>query len=190
MNFLGLSARENQDKTRLTSSSFSDPLQFASLCWWLLSFSLFSRALCISFSHCSSLDIRLLTYAFSYSLPRSSRRILPVLASSLTFLRVFLDSLYVFSFLLSSVALFLCSLVSLKTFSPRTWIITISSRDKALVLPVLLLCELIRNCKILRITVQPCTTSPVWFSAQNAGSKLFGYPASHIPAHVKPPYNA
>ena len=105
LNFLGLSARENQDKTRLTSSSFSDPLQFASLCWWLLSFSLFSRALCISFSHCSSLDIRLLTHAFSYSLPRSSRRILPVLASSLTFLRVFLDSLYVFSFLLSSVAL-------------------------------------------------------------------------------------
>ena len=55
--FLGLSVRENPDKTRLTSSSFSDPLWFASLCWWPL-FSLFSGALCISFSRCSSLDIR------------------------------------------------------------------------------------------------------------------------------------
>ena len=41
--FLGLSVRENPDRTRLTSSSFADPLQFASLCWWPL-FSLFSEA--------------------------------------------------------------------------------------------------------------------------------------------------
>ena len=32
LNFSGLSVRENPDKTRLTSSSFSDPLWFASLC--------------------------------------------------------------------------------------------------------------------------------------------------------------
>ena len=42
--FLGLSARENPDRTRLTSSSLADPLQFASLCWWPL-FCLFSEAL-------------------------------------------------------------------------------------------------------------------------------------------------
>ena len=35
------------------------------LCSWPL-FSLFSAALCISFSRCSSLDIRLFTYAFSF----------------------------------------------------------------------------------------------------------------------------
>ena len=40
---LGLSVRENPDKTRFTSSSFSNPLKFASLCWWLL-LSLFSGA--------------------------------------------------------------------------------------------------------------------------------------------------
>ena len=62
-------------------------------------------ALCISFSRCSSLDIRLFTYAFSCSILRSSRRILPILASFLTFARVFLDSLYAFYFLLSLVAL-------------------------------------------------------------------------------------
>ena len=32
LNFSGLSVRENPDKTRLTSFSFSDPLWFASLC--------------------------------------------------------------------------------------------------------------------------------------------------------------
>ena len=64
--------------------------------------SLFSGAyFCISFSRCSSLDIRLYTYVFSCSLSRSFRRILPILVSSLTFLHVFLDSLYVFYFLFS-----------------------------------------------------------------------------------------
>ena len=65
----------------------------------------FSGALCISFSRCSLLDIRLFTYTFYCSLWRSSRRILPILASCLTFFRVFLDSLYAFYFLLSLVAL-------------------------------------------------------------------------------------
>ena len=62
--FLGLSARENPDKTRLTSSSFSNPLCSASLCRRPL-FSLFSGALLISFSRCSLLETRLFTYTFS-----------------------------------------------------------------------------------------------------------------------------
>ena len=65
----------------------------------------FSGALCISFSLCFLLDIRLFTYAFYCSLSRSCRRILPILASFLTFLRVLLNSLYAFYFLLSLVAL-------------------------------------------------------------------------------------
>ena len=62
--FLGLSEGENPDKTQLTSSSFSNPLCSASLCWWPL-FSLFSGALRISFSRCSLLETRLFTYTFS-----------------------------------------------------------------------------------------------------------------------------
>ena len=49
---------------------------------------------------------------------------------------------------------FLSNLFSHKTFSRRTWIITVSSGWKVLVLPVLLPFELIRNYKMLRITVQ------------------------------------
>ena len=64
----------------------------------------FQERLCISFSRCSSLDIRLYTYVFSCSPSRSFHRILPILVSSLTFLRVFLDSLYVFYFLFFLVA--------------------------------------------------------------------------------------
>ena len=116
----------------------------------------FQEGLCISFSLCSSLDICLFTYVFSCSLSRSFHRILPILVSSLTFLRIFLDSLYVFYFLFFwSLGLFLFILFSLKTFSPQAWIITISSRwQSSLALPVFLFCELIRNCKIRRITVQ------------------------------------
>ena len=58
------------------------------------------------------------------------------------------------SCLLWSLHLFLSSLFSLKTLSPQTWIITISSGYKALALLVFLLFELIRNCKILRVVVQ------------------------------------
>ena len=174
--FLGLSVRGNPDKTPLTPSSFADPLWFASLCWRPL-LSLFSEALRISFSLCSSLDIRLFTYAFSCSLLRSSRRILPILASFLTFLRVFLDSLYAFYLLLSLIALSLSFqpillktlLHELKFFPPV---------DKALALSVLLLCGLNKNFKILRIIVQT-TTSPFSFPAQNAGGKLFAH-AVHI----------
>ena len=103
---------------------------------------------CISFSRCSTLDIRqIFTFAFSCSLSRSSRRILPILMSFLTFLSAFLDSLYALYLLLPAYFRskpFLHEL-ELKQFPPV---------EKALALPVLLLCELIRNCKILRITVQ------------------------------------
>ena len=92
--------RENPDETRLTSSSVSEPL-FVDHPF----FSLFHGALCISFSLCSSLNIHLSTYASSCSLSRSSRRFLLILASFLTFLRVFLDSLDAFYFLLSLAAL-------------------------------------------------------------------------------------
>ena len=92
--------RENPDETRLTFSSFSVPLWFASRCWWPL-FSLFPRALYISFSRCSSLNIRPSTNTFSCSLSRSSRRFLLILAFFLTFLRVFLDSFDAFYLLLS-----------------------------------------------------------------------------------------
>ena len=64
----------------------------------------FQERLCISFTRCSSLDICLFTYVFSCSPSRSFHRILPILVSSLTFLRVFLDSLYVFYFLFFLVA--------------------------------------------------------------------------------------
>ena len=67
----------------------------------------FQERLCISFSRCSSLETRLFTYALYCSLSCSSRRILPILTSFLTFLPDFLDSLYAVYLLLSLVALFL-----------------------------------------------------------------------------------
>ena len=114
--FLVLSARENPHKAQLTSPSFSNPL-----C------SLFSWALLISFLRCSSLDICLFTYAFSCSLSRFSRRILPTLAPFLL-LYAFLSTGFTpfTSCFLWSLCLFLSSLLSLKTLFPRTWIITVS----------------------------------------------------------------
>ena len=78
----------------------------------------FQERLGISFSRYSSLDICLFTYVFLvlFRVPFT------VLVSSLTFLRVFLDSLYVFYFLsfFRSLSLFLLILFSLKTLSPQT----------------------------------------------------------------------
>ena len=68
----------------------------------------FQERLCISFSRCPSLETRLFTYALYCSLLRSSRRILPILAFFVTFLRDLLDSLYAVYLLLSLVALSLC----------------------------------------------------------------------------------
>ena len=65
----------------------------------------FKEQLRISFSHYFSLDICLFTFAFSCSLSRSSRRVLPILAHFLTFLRDFLDSLYAVYPLVSLVGL-------------------------------------------------------------------------------------
>ena len=88
----------------------------------------FQERFCTSFSLCSSPDIRLFSYVFSCSLSRSFHRILNILASSLTFLRVFLDSLYVLYFLFFLVAQTISFILfSLKTLSPQTRIITISS---------------------------------------------------------------
>ena len=50
-------------------------------------------------------DIRLFTYAFSCLLLLSSRRILPILASFLSFMCVFLESLSAYYFLPSLIAL-------------------------------------------------------------------------------------
>ena len=59
----------------------------------------FQERLCISFWRCSSLDICLFIYLFSCSLSRSFHRILPIVVSSQTILRFFIDSLYFFYFL-------------------------------------------------------------------------------------------
>ena len=59
----------------------------------------FQERLCISFWRCSSLDICLFIYVFSCSLSRSFHRILPIVVSSQTIFRVFIDSLYFFYFL-------------------------------------------------------------------------------------------
>ena len=60
--------------------------------------------------------------------------------------------------------------ISLKTLSPRTWIIKISSSWQSFKL--CRYCCLASWLKILRITVQT-TTSPIRFPAQSAGGKLF-----------------
>ena len=132
--FLGLSVRENPDKTRLTFSSFSDPLWFASLYWWPL-FSLFSGEslyvlLALLFARYSPFYLCLFLFSFfllsrsayfgvlSNFLARFSRLTLRLLPLVFFCVCVFFLSLF----------LFLHNLFSLKTLSPRTWIMTISSR--------------------------------------------------------------
>ena len=99
-----LCARENVTRTQLTCSSFSDPLWFAFPL--LMTFSAYFLELFLFPSQFSLRQIfALITYAFSCSFSRSSCRILPMWASLLTLFRVFLDSLYAFSILLSLIAL-------------------------------------------------------------------------------------
>ena len=128
--------------------------------------------------------------AFSCSLTRSSRRILPILASFLTFFRVFSTCFTtLISCFLWSLCLFLSGLFSLKTLSPRTWIMTISSGWQSS-----------SSAGIIAFRVDPklqntenycsTTTSPVRFPTQNAFCNLIAYAASHLPAHVKPSSNA
>ena len=74
--FLGLGERENPDRTRLTFSSFADPLQFASLCWWPL-FSLFSEAtlyflLALLFARNSPFYLCPLLFSFVFLSPYSA----------------------------------------------------------------------------------------------------------------------
>ena len=140
VNFLGLNVIENP--AQLTSSLSQFLWSSLSLCWW--PFSVCYLELFVF----PSLDIRLFIWAFSRSLSRSSCRILPILASFLTLFRVHLDSFYAFHSLLSSVTLSL-------SFTQNHFYTNLFPRvDKASALPVLLLCKLITNCKILRITIQ------------------------------------
>ena len=138
---------------------------------------------------CSSLDFRVFTYVFSCSLSRSSHRTLPILVSSLTLWRVFLDSLYAFYSLLFSVALSLSIRpIFTQTLSPRTWV-TISCRWQSFSsagIVALLFDQKLQN------TENYCSTSTtsVWFPAQNAGCKLFVYAAPHLLAQVKPSCNS
>ena len=151
----------------------------------------FQEGLCISFSLCSSLDICLFTYVFSCSLSRSFHLILPILVSSLTFLRIFLDSLYVFYFLFFLVARSL-SFHPIFTQNPLS---TNLNYNNFLPWTRLWLCryccfaswseiakywELLYNFNITSLISH----------LQNAGCKLFAYAASHLLAHVKPSCNA
>ena len=93
----------------------------------------------------------------SRSFSRSFYRNSTVLVYSLTILRVFLDSLYVFYFLffffgrsVSFFSSYFHSKPSLHKLESKQF----PPADNALALPVLLLCELIRICEILRITVK------------------------------------
>ena len=115
--FPGLSVRENPDETRLTSSSFADPLRFASLCWWPL-FSLFSGAslhFLLSLLFAWYLPFYLCIVYFSFAFLYFG----VLLASSLTFLCVFRDSPYTFYFLPSLVVLSL-SIPPIFTKNPRS----------------------------------------------------------------------
>ena len=135
--FLGLSVRENPDKTRLTFSSFSDPLWFASLYWWPL-FSLFSGEslyvlLALLFARYSPFYLCLFLFSF-FLLSRSAY--FGVLSNFLArFSRLTLRLLPLVFFVcvcfFLSLFLFLHNLFSLKTLSPRTWIMTISFRWQA-----------------------------------------------------------
>ena len=94
-----------------------------------------------------------------------------------------------FLFFFWSLSLFLFVLFSLKTLSPQTWIITISSRWQSFSSAGIVA---LRVDQKMQNTENFCSTStsPVWFRAQNAGCKLFAYAASHLSAHVKPLCNA
>ena len=155
--FLGLSVRKNQNKARLTSTSFLDPLLFASLCWWPL-FSLFSGAtsyffLALFFARYLPFYLCLFLFSFAFLSPCSAY--FGACSNFLArFSRLALRRLPV-SFFGRSVSFYPADMyfhskssfheLEFKQFPPF---------NKALALPVLLLCELIRNCKILRITVQ------------------------------------
>ena len=148
---------------------------------------MFSEFLRISFSLGSSLDIHLFTYAFSCSFARSSRRILPTLASSLTFLSVFLDSLYAFYFLLSLIVVsFFPAYFTQNPFSTNLNYNNFLQLTKLQALSVLLLGELIKN------TESYCSNYNLTnsISRSKRGWQIICSRGSHLPAHVKPSCNA
>ena len=121
--FWALALEKTQIRHKLpVPSSFSDPMKFASLCWWSL-LNLFS------FSRCSSLDIRLFYLSFLVLL-RVPLAVFCLfwcpLELSSTFFSTHFTSFT--SFFFWSLCLFLFILFSLRTLSLRTWIIKISSR--------------------------------------------------------------
>ena len=101
----------------------------------------------------SSLDIRLFTYAFSCSLSRSSHRIIGVLSNFLARFTRLASRLLLLAFFGRFVSFFPGYFHS-KPSLHELELLQFPPVDKALVLLVFLFCELIRNCKILRITVQ------------------------------------
>ena len=109
----------------------------------MTSFQSVFRALCISFSRYSPFYFSLFPISFTFLLLYSAY--FSVLSNSLS---RFLDLFYAFHSLLSSVTLSL-------SFTQNHFCTNLFPPvDKASALPVLLLCKLITNCKILRITIQ------------------------------------
>ena len=162
--FLGLSARGNPDKTRLISSSFSDLLSFASLCWWPL-LSLFSGAplyflLALIFSRHSPLYLCLFLFSSAFLSPYSAY--FGALSNFLARFSGLALRLLLLVFFFWSLGLFLFILFSLKTLSPQTWIITISSRGQGFGSAGIVA---LRVDQKLQNTENYCTTSTsqVWF---------------------------
>ena len=155
--FLGLSVRENPDKTRLIFYSFSDPLWFASVYWWPL-FSLFSGAslnvlLALLFARYSPFYLCLFLFSFAFC----------IFWCPLTFLRVFLDSPYAFYFFFF-VCFFFDRSVSFYTtyFHSKLSLHELELRqfppaDKTLALWVLLLCLTVYlRCAALKLDTRVC----------------------------------
>ena len=151
--FLGLSVGENPYRhdlpPLLTQILCSSPPYVHNL------FSVFFlERLCISFSLSSRLDSRLFTYGSSCSLSHPSRRILPFLAFFLTCV-FFSTSFTPFtSCILGRSLAFFPAYFHSKPSLYELELYQFPPVDKALALAIISLFELIRNCKILRITVQ------------------------------------
>ena len=119
---------------------------FQSVFWSSLCF-----LLTLLFAVNSPFDLCLFLLSFAFLLPYSAY--LSVLSNFLARFPRLALRLLLLAFFGCSVSFF-SSLFSLKTLSPRTWVITISSGWQSLSLSILLLCDLFKKCKILRITVQ------------------------------------
>ena len=143
--------------------------------------------LALLFAKYSPFYLCLFLFSFAFLAPYSAY--FGVLSNFLVrFSRLALRNYFLF-FFFWSLSLFLFVLLSLKTLSPQTWIITISSRWQSFSSASIVA---LRVDQKMQNTENYCSTltSPVWFRAQNAGCKLFAYAASHLSAHVKPSRNA